>query len=129
MANTNRKKTEECLSHLKCESNRVIETANSELKFGWSEISIGDKVYFGSNGPSGLEIICGVIIGIRKTDRRMWINPSVKSEKDYEIQTRIEVIIECPCGQLTIDSSMVHNNKQDAMLAAMNNILNEYFNL
>lgn len=125
--NTFKNNSENALKLVYEESKDVLKRRKDELKFGWLDVSIGDTVYFVGSCDEILEILKGIVIGIKKYDRRMWNDPTKDNMGGYKISTVVTLVIETPNGIVEMDSKLVYTDKLDALLASISNIIGCYF--
>lgn len=107
-------------------SREVIRKRGEDLRFGWIDASIGDKVWFVRSGENVLELLHGDVIGVKRYDRRMWENPVTGDSRKYTVSTSVTFVVETPEGIIEIDGKSVYLDKTEALLASIGNILDNY---
>ena len=132
MDNKKFEKTENALRAIMEAGDNAIKDTQTNNKFGWHELSIGDTVYFKCYDDVNdvVTVSKGKITGIITNEYEVMNKPTTdfKSEGTH-IETSVTYRIAWKDAKFDIDSRFVYIDKLNAYLAAIHDTVRSYFEL
>lgn len=132
MDNKKFEKTENALRAIMEAGDNAIKDTQTNNKFGWHELSIGDTVYFKCYDDVNdvVTVSKGKITGIITNEYEVMNKPTTdfKSEGTH-IETSVTYRIAWKDAKFDIDSRFVYIDKLNACLAAIHDTVCSYFEL
>ena len=130
--NKNFEKTENALRVILEAGKHAIKDTQTNNRFGWHELSIGDTVYFKCYDDVNdvVTVSKGKITGIITNEYEVMNKPDkdLKTEGTH-IETSVTYRIAWKDAKFDIDSRFVYIDKLNACMAAIYDTVNSYFNM